>query len=94
MKLSENSKIKYYSLQILSLISTLILSILTIKIVLHMTNFDKYYPVVYFMVFGAVFVFIKQYFARYSYKNKYLYLVVVILGIALLYQSLIKLHLL
>lgn len=94
MEPSENNKIKYYSLQILSLIATLILSILTIKIVLHMTNFDKYYPIVYFMVFGAVFVFIKQYFANYSYKNKYLYLAVIIISIVLLYQSLIRLHLL
>jgi len=88
---SDNKKIKYYVLQVVSFIATLILSILTIKVVLRALNFENYYPIAYFMVFGAVFVFVKQYFSSYSYKSKLQYLVVTVICIIMFYLIFVKL---
>jgi len=91
MEPSENNKIMYYLLQSLSFILTLILLILAIIIVVHVIHCETYYHVVYFIAVGAVYMFIKYGYANFSYKNKYLYLIVIIVGIILLFLSMISL---
>ncbi len=88
---SENNKIKHYLLQILSFILTLIISTLAVVIVVHVMHIEKYYPVTYFLVYGAVYIFIKYYFTKLSNKGKYLYLIVIVLGIIIFFQTMISL---
>lgn len=88
----ERSKIMNYLLLALSLIVSLVISVLIIDFILHVINFEKYFYIAYFLTFGAIFVFVNFCFANFSYKNKILYIIVVILGIIFLSYFLMKLY--
>lgn len=87
---SENNKIMYYLLQILSYIATLIVLILVIKIVLSVIQFEKYYAIVwfivYFMAWGVVDIFFRYYFKNLIYKIQCLYLILMLIMSIILFS--------
>jgi len=85
-----NNKIINYLLLLLSFIVTLLMSALIINVTLHIINFEKFFYIAYFLIFGAVFVFVNFYFVNFSYKNKFLYIIVVILIIIFLSYVLMR----
>jgi len=95
MEKLENNKIMYYLLQILSYIATLIILVLVINIVHYFIHLKKYYRIVYFIIYfmgwGIIDIFIRYYFTNFYYKNKCLYLLIIILGIIFLSQILLRL---
>jgi hypothetical protein len=86
-----NNKIINYLLLLLSFIVTLLMFALIINLTLYVINFEKFFYIAYFITFGAVFVFVNFYFVNFSYKNKFLYIIVTILIIIFLSYVLMRL---
>ena len=74
------------------MIVTLIMSALLIDFISYIINSRIFFHITYFLTFGAIFIFVNYYFVHFSYKNKFLYNIVVTLGVIVLSYILMNVY--